>query len=68
MGIPPLLQDIKAVSNQDDRRLASVVGLFWPRERVWLNLAIFVTPMRFELMISWMRTKCPGPLDDGAVF
>ena len=26
-----------------------------------------VTPMRFELMISWMRTKCPGPLDDGAM-
>ena len=25
-----------------------------------------VTPTGFEPVITWMKTKCPGPLDDGA--
>ena len=28
---------------------------------------IVVTPAGFEPAIFWMRTKYPGPLDDGAV-
>ena len=27
-----------------------------------------VIPAGFEPAISWMRTRCPGPLDDGTVF
>ena len=31
------------------------------------ELDFLVTPVGFGPTISWMRTKCPRPLDDGAV-
>ena len=31
-----------------------------------LENSLIVTPAGVEPAISWMRTKCPGPLDDGA--
>ncbi len=29
--------------------------------------SLMVTPRGFEPLILWMKTKCPGPLDDGAI-
>ena len=33
-----------------------------------LENSLIVTPAGVEPAISWMRTKCPGPLDDGAAY
>ena len=33
-----------------------------------LENSLIVTPMGIEPMISWMKTKCPRPLDDGAAY